>query len=593
MGLLALTGTAAAITALIVAVGMLVLFITETYPPEVVAVTGAAVMIVLGIVPADLAAASFANPAPWTIAGMFILVGALVRTGGLDALGRVATTWAKNHPRLTLVGIGLGTAVLSAFLNNTPLVVVLMPVYVQLARSLGVAPSKVLIPLSYFAILGGGMTMIGTSTNLIVDGVWAQAGFGHFGIFEIMPLGVLMLVVGTVYLALFANRLLPARDPAGPGTHVEREFLTELLIVRDSPLIGLTLSEVAAFKRSAITVIDVIRGYDSLRWNLAGVRIEAGDRIVLRSPMGEMLTLRDHRDLRPVDKVATAEMTVVEALITPGCRMVERTMGSLHLRRRYGVYVVAMHRHNHDHPAGTLRDLVVQVGDLLVLAGRPADINRMVAEMELVEVDEPSERPFRRTHVPIVIACLLAVVTLSALNIAPIFALVLLAVAIVLITRCIDSREALGFVDGRLLFLLVGMLIVGEGLHASGALQLLVGGIAPILQHAPPWVIVAALYLLASALTELITNNAVALILTPLAIVLAGQLGVDPKPVVIAVMMGASASFATPIGYQTNTLVYGPGGYKFLDFARIGIPLHLVLTVVVAVAIPLLWPLDA
>ncbi|NLT30916.1 MAG: SLC13 family permease, partial [Propionibacterium sp.] len=234
MGALALTGTAAAVAALIVAVGMLVLFITETYPPEVVAVAGAAVLIVLGIVPAELAAATFANPAPWTIAGMFILVGALVRTGGLDALGRLATGYAKTRPKLTMLGIGVVTAVLSAFLNNTPLVVVMMPVYIQLARSLKVAPSKVLIPLSYFAILGGTLTMIGTSTNLVVDGVWAQAGLGHFGIFEITPLGAVMAVIGFIYLALFANRLLPDRTPVLAEVGTEREFLTELLIVEGS-----------------------------------------------------------------------------------------------------------------------------------------------------------------------------------------------------------------------------------------------------------------------------------------------------------------------------------------------------------------------
>lgn len=591
MGVLALSGTAAAIAALLITVGMLVLFVTETYPPEVVSVAGAAIMILLGIVPTELVTNAIANPAPWTIAGMFVLVGALVRAGGLDALGRAAAVFAVRRPRWTFALIALVTTGLSAFLNNTPLVVVMMPVYIQLAKSLKVAPSKVLIPLSYFAILGGGLTMIGTSTNLVVDGIWSTSGMGHFTLFEIAPIGGLMAVVGLAYLGLFANKLLPDRQPMLAEQSSEREFLTEVVIATDSSMIGKGLHEIDIFRRAAVTVIDVIRGYDSLRWNLGGVRIEAGDRVVLRSSMPELLGLLERKDLRRHGQVTPEAMEAVEVLITPGSRLLGRTMGSLHLRRRFGVYVVAVHRRHHDHLAGTLRDLTVEVGDLWVLAGSPDNIATMVEAFELTDVQEPSERPFRRKHAPIVLACLLGVIILAAFNVAPILSLVVVAVAIVLLTRCIDAHEALSFVDGRLIFLLLGMLVVGEGLNASGALQLLVDQIAPWLENAPAWAVVAAVYLLATTLTELVTNNAVALILTPLAIVLGTQLGVDPKPLVIAVMMGASASFITPIGYQTNTLVYGPGGYKFTDYARIGLPLTVLLTVVAAVFIPLLWPL--
>lgn len=304
-----------------------------------------------------------------------------------------------------------------------------------------------------------------------------------------------------------------------------------------------------------------------------------------------MLELKSRREVQGAEQVSSTEMIVVETLISPAGRMVGRTMGSLHLRRRYGVYVIAMHRHQQDHPMGRLRDLVVEVGDVLLLAGAPEDIARMVDEMGLTNVSEPPERPFRRRHAPVVIGCLVAVVGFSAADWAPILALVVIAVAVVLLTRCIDVDEALGFVDGKLLMLLLGMLVVGTGLAESGALELIVAVVEPLLAHAPAWLVVGAVYLLASALTELVTNNAVAAMLTPLVIVLAHTLGVDPKPLVIAVMMGASASFATPIGYQTNTLVYGPGGYRFLDYARIGLPLHAVMVVVVAVTVPLLWPL--
>lgn len=261
MTVLALSGTAAAVAALALAVLMLVAFVAEWYPPEVVAVAGAAVVIVLGIAPLSSALQVFANPAPWTIAGMFILVGALVRTGTLDAMGRMAARHATERPRLTLMVMAVTVVSLSGFLNNTPLVVVMMPVFMQLAKTLDIGPSKLLIPLSYCAILGGTITMIGTSTNLVVDGVWAAHGLGHFGLFEITPLGVIMALVGLVYLGLFAQRLLPDRPPALAlgDTRQAREFLSEILVAGDSPLVGRRISEVELLRAPGVQCVDLIR----------------------------------------------------------------------------------------------------------------------------------------------------------------------------------------------------------------------------------------------------------------------------------------------------------------------------------------------
>ena len=401
-----------------------------------------------------------------------------------------------------------------------------------------------------------------------------------------------MAIVGLLYLLFIAPRLLPARDSMSSlmSNRSKMKFFTEVAIPEDSALLGKKLDEVDIFTRENARVIDVLRGDASLRRDLSAVTLEAGDRVVLRTPMSEVLGLQGNKDLRMVDKLSSVQTSTVEVLITPGCHMIGRSLGSMRLRRRYGVYVLAAHRRNQN-IGRQLDDLVVRVGDTLLLEGAPADIQRLSADMEMVEVSAPSDRAYRRKHAPIVVAVLAGVVILSALDIAPILVLSFIGVAIVLGTRCIDADEALSFVDGRLMALIFAMLAVGAGLDNSGAVELVVSWVAPFLTDLPSWALVLAVYLLAMTLTELVTNNAVAVIVTPVAISLALSLGVDPRPLIIAVMMGASASFATPIGYQTNTLVYGPGGYRFSDFIRVGLPLNLLMALTAALVIPIFWPL--
>jgi len=269
---------------------------------------------------------------------------------------------------------------------------------------------------------------------------------------------------------------------------------------------------------------------------------------------------------------------------------VGQSMGQMRLRRRYGVYPLAMHRRNQN-ISGQLDDIVVRVGDTLLLEGAPEDIMRLAQDMKLGDISKPSERAFRRGHAPVAILALLGIVVLAALGVAPIFFLAVIAVALVLITRCIDAEEAFGFVDGRLLALIFSMLAIGAALQATGAVALIVEALAPGMARLPPWLIVWAVYLLTSVLTELVSNNAVAVVVTPIAIGLASALGVDPRPLVIAVMIAASASFATPIGYQTNMLVYGPGGYAFTDFLKVGVPLNLSVGLLASLLIPVIWPL--
>ena len=571
---------------------MFIFFLKESFPPELVALGGAAFMLSCGILPYEIALSVFSNPAPWTIAAMFILSTALMRTGLLSQLSRFVTYYGEKSPKLTLMSLGGFILLSSAFMNNTPVVVIMIPIAIQMARLLGVSPSKLLIPLSYLAIFGGLCTLIGTSSNLLVDGIAKEAGLAPFTLFEVTPMALILALFGLLYLRIFAPALLPDRASMADmlGRVQAKTFLSEMTIPKGSKLIGMQALQVDIFNREGARVYDVMRSNHSQRHALKSLTLKAYDKIILRTKVGGILSLRDNDDVELITQLDTVETTIIEALIPPNSALLRRSLSSLQLQRRYGVYPLALHRKNVN-ISDEFEEINLAVGDTLLLEGEAHNIHKMAEDLKLTELSIPTERAFRWHKAPLVLGALASVIALAAFNIAPIFLLAIIAVAFVFLTRSIDADEGFGSVDGRLLVLIFSMLAVGMGLQSSGAIEYLIVKLTPLIEHLPLFFILWVIFLITSLCTELISNNAVAVVMTPIVIGLAQSLGCDPRPFVVLVMIAASASFATPIGYQTNTLVYGAGGYSFIDFVKIGAPLNITLGLLTSFLVPLFWPI--
>ena len=579
------------VVSLILLIIMIVFFVTEIVPIEVTALSTAVLMVILGILPSKEFLNILSNPAPWTIICMFVLSGALVRTGVLDKVGDFISSNTKKSPLFVIFLLIVITIILSAFINNTPVVLVLIPIVLKLANEMKISASKLLIPLSYLAIMGGMLTLVGTSTNLLIDGVAQSYDLEPFGMFEITPIAAVLAIIGIIYLFLFSSILLPERGSMSDilSGRDSMSFLTEVVIPRGSPLIDKISTETNIFNRDGMRVINILRNDNSLGGNFSDeISFKAGDRIVLRTQMDELISLKESNDLRMVDTLTSKQTITVETLVPPGCRIVGRSLGSLRLRRRFGVYALAIHRRNRN-LSKQLENVVIKVGDTLLIEGAIEDIQKMATDVDLVILAESNVRAYRRKHAPLVLSAFIGLILFSSLGLAPLFVLAITAVVFVLCSRCIDIEEAYEFIDGKILVLIFSMLAIGRSLELNGLISGLTNVVDPYLNFLPLFVIIWFLYFLTSVLTETISNNAVAVVITPFAITLASSLGYDPRAFIMVIMIAASASFATPIGYQTNTMVYAAGGYKFTDFIKVGLPLNLIFGIVTSIIITYMY----
>lgn len=582
-----------AYVALALLVALFTAFMLEFYPPEVTAIGGAATFVLFGFIPRNDIMTVFSNPAPITIGAMFVLSGALVRTGVLDTISDSIVSRAGKKPRLAVLIFISAVITASAFMNNTPVVLIMIPIVIKLAAAVDLAPTRLLIPLSYAAILGGTCTLIGTSTNLLVSGVGERSGLEPFTIFEITPVGVIVALAGLAVMFLLGPFLLPNRGTTGEPNTDDGEFLTEITVKSSGPYTEQKIGKIASLQRPGIKIIGIKSSSGTVRSKIKERQLSKGDTLIVVARTPEILTLNEEDDLRVGFRrgvEAGPEKLIVEAVVAPQGGSVGQRIADLTLGRRYGVRVLGAHRHRHI--AGPDLDNVrLRPADKLLLEGPPSGFDALSEEVDLVSITRSAARAYRRNRAPVAISALSAVVLLSAIDFGDIGTLALLAVAGILLLRCIDSDEAWASIDGSILVLIFAMLLVGQGLENTGAVELIVSFLAPAISTMPPFAILVVVYAITSILTEMITNNAIAVLLTPIVIGLAAQTGVDPRPLVVAVMFGASASFATPLGYQTNTLVYGAGDYRFSDFLRIGIPMNICVGTASILAISYFFPL--
>ena len=543
----------------------------------------------------------FSNEAVIAVACMFVLSAALERTGAIDRVG----IWVNRFVGHTELAVSLVmlplVALLSAFVNNTPVVLVFMPMVIGLAARRNIKPSKLLIPLSFASILGGCCTLIGTSTNILVSSTAHSLGEEALGMFDLTGVGLILSLVGLGYLWTIGRKLLPDRETLSTilQTTENKQFFTEAIIVPGSSLIGKKVQDSPLKSIPKARILEVIRGDELIGVPLNQVEFQVGDRVRLSTVFSSVMELKNLSGLEiqkgeeaiGLEWVGTQKAVVVECVISPRSSLIGKSIREGDLRRLFGVLVLAVHRHGVN-LRSKFESTILQYGDTLLLEGTENSMRRMRDSRDVIVLtDEPRQVP-RKSKQCIAAGTILAMVVAATFTGMPIAALALAGALLVVVAGCLEMDEAYRAVDWRILFLIFGMLGLGAALEKTSGIDWLASHLISALGGNHPAIVISGIVLLTSLMTTFLSNNAVAVVMTPIVLEVAHHMQLSTKPLMIAVAIGASACFASPVGYQTNALVYGAGGYQFRDFVRVGLPLNLLIWLVASIVIPWLWPLQ-
>lgn len=582
--------------ALVLAVlaGAVALFASEKFPLDLSAFLVLGSLLLLRLITPEEGVTGFANPATVTVAAMFVLTAGLQKTGSVAFLGRILVRFGRNR-FLALAIVMLAVAALSAFVNNTAAVAIFIPLVMTLAARRKVAASKLLIPLSYASQFGGVCTLIGTSTNLLVSSISASAGHGAFSMFEFGPMGLVFFVAGTLYFFLFGHWLLPEREARQLSEQFGLgDFITELRVGASSPLIGKTVLESRLGEEHDVTVLRLLHGAQKT-WAPLRQPLREGDVLLVRGGVKELMGLKGAAGLElnvefelRDDTLETGDLRLVQAIVAPRSVLIGHTLKTVDFRARYKALVLAIQRRGVTLQE-KLNNVRLDLGDALLIQAPEAEIDRLKENESFIVLAGLDSAPHRKQKAPLALGVLAAVVGLAALEIVPILVAALLGAMTLVVTRCLSMDEAYGAIDWQVIFLLAGVLPLGIALQKTGAAKLIADGALDLVGGWGPVAVLAVFYILTAVLTEFMSNNASAVLLAPIAITTAESMGIDPRPLLMAVTFAASTSFSTPVGYQTNAMVYNPGGYRYTDFLRSGVPLNLLFWILAVIFIPRFW----
>ena len=573
----------------------ILLFATEKLRIDAVALLVLSSLAILGLINPGEALSGFSNQATITVAAMFILAAGLQNSGALSGIGRLLGK--ANSPFLFLVVLFGILAVVAPFVNNTAIVAVFMPLVMTAAAAIGMSASKALIPLSYVSQMAGVCTLVGTSTNLLVNAMARDLGHPGFSMFEFTPLGVICLVTGCIYLLTVGRWLLPETRATELVEHYELgKYITELRVMPDSSLIGTSVGEAKLGEEFGVYVLELLRGEQKV-WSPRSQMLEEGDILIARGDWSKLDELKNETGLEINSEFQLKQRTLeegtqqvlTEVMIAPRSRVIGSTLAMLDRRWQHSATVLAVHRRG-EVLRKQLKDVRLNVGDVLLMLTPESEMPALRKDSNVIVLSQRDQDKAMGWRAPFALVTMALVIGISALGMAPIAITALIGAVAMTLAGCLEADEVYDAIDWRIIILLAGLLPLGIAMSQTGAAEFIVANTLGQVSAFGPLVVLAVLYLMALLLTEFMSNAAAAVILTPIGMSTAAMLGVDATPFLIAVTFAASTSFATPVGYQTNTMVYSAGGYKFTDFIKVGLPLNMIFWVLGVIFIPIFWP---